>query len=143
MKNLYKIFTAIVFIGLISISVSAQKLSGDWKLVEAVKEGEKVVFQDEIKTTVSFGEESKMFGNAGCNRYTTEYALKDEQKIDFQPIISTKMACIGEAMKQENTFFNLIEKIEKYEITDDCLIFFDESKQNVLKFAPIKKQDRK
>ena len=135
MKNLYQIFTAVIFIGLMIISANAQTLKGNWKLVEAEMNGEKQVFKKEIKTNLSFGEENRMFGNSGCNRYSTVYILEGKGKIDFQPIISTKMACLGEAMKQENIFFSVIEKVEKYKIKGSYLIFFDRSRQNVLKFA--------
>jgi putative lipoprotein len=134
MKNLYQIFTAVIFIGLILISANAQTLKGNWKLVEAEMNGEKVVFKEKIKTNLSFGEKNRMFGNSGCNRYSTVYILQ-AGKIDFQPIISTKMACGGEAMKQENTFFSVIDKVEKYKIKGNYLIFFDKSQRNVLKFA--------
>lgn len=134
MKNLYQIFTAVIFIGLMIISANSQTLKGNWKLVEAEMNGEKVIFKREIKTNLSFGEENRMFGNSGCNRYSTVYILEG-RKIDFQPIISTKMACGGEAMKQENTFFGVINKVEKYKIKGNYLIFFDKSQQNVLKFA--------
>lgn len=134
MKNLYRIFTTVIFIGLMTISANAQILKGNWKLVEAEMNGKKVIFKKEIKTNLSFGEENRMFGNSGCNRYSTVYILEG-RKIDFQPIISTKMACGGEAMKQENTFFSVIEKVEKYKIKGNYLIFFDKSQQNVLKFA--------
>jgi heat shock protein HslJ len=133
-KNLYQIFTAVIFVGLMIISANAQTLKGNWKLVEAEINGEEVVFNEEIKTNLSFGEENRMFGNSGCNRYSTVYILEG-RKIDFQPIISTKMACGGEAMKQENTFFSVIEKVERYKIKGNYLIFFDKSQQNVLKFA--------
>ena len=134
MKNLYQIFTAVIFIGLIIISANAQTLKGNWKLVEAEMNGEKVIFKKEIKTNLSFGEENRMFGNSGCNRYSTVYILEGRE-IDFQPIISTKMACGGEAMKQENIFFGVIDKVEKYKIKGNYLIFFDKSRQNILKFA--------
>ncbi len=137
MKNLYRIFTAVIFIGLMIISANAQTLKGNWKLVEAEMNGEKVIFKKEIKTNLSFSEENRMFGNSGCNRYSTVYILKGRKKIDFQPIISTKMACGGEAMKQENTFFSVIEKVEKYKIKGNHLIFFDKSQQNVLEFARV------
>ena len=52
------------------------------------------------------------------------------------------MACLeGDLMKQENTFFDVISKTGKYKIRGNYLILFDESKQNVLKFARVEKQD--
>lgn len=120
---------------------NAQTLDGNWKLVEARTGGEKVVFKEKIKTNLSFGEENRMFGNSGCNRYSTVYNLTGKRRIDFEPVISTKMACFGEAMKQENIFFGVIEKVEKYKIKGNYLIFFDKSRQNVLRFTRFAEQN--
>lgn len=136
MKSFYKIFIVSIFIGLMLVSANAQDLDGNWKLVSAKKDGEKVVYQSEIKTTLNFGEENRMSGNSGCNGYGTIYTLSGKKGIEFEPIISTKMACLdGDYMKQEKTFFSVISKTNKYKIKGDLLIFFDKDRQNVLKFA--------
>lgn len=136
MKFIYKTLIVGIFAGLMLTGANAQSLSGEWKLSKAVRDGEKIVFSKEIKTTLLFGEENRMSGNAGCNRFSTVYSLIEDKKIDFEPIISTKMACLDEElMKQERCFFDIIGKTEIYEIKEDCLIFSDESKKNVLIFA--------
>jgi len=139
MKNIYKILTAVMLFGLMLTAASAQALKGEWKLVEAKSGGEKVVYTEEIHTTVSFGENNGMSGNSGCNRYSTSYVLTGK-KIKFNPIISTKMACEGERMKQENTFFSVIEKTNRYKIKGDYLTFYDRSSRNVLKFRLVSGQ---
>ncbi len=135
MKYIHQILTAVIFFGLTLTAANAQTLKGDWKLVEAQSNGEKVVYTEEIRTTVSFGENGGMFGNSGCNRYSTSYKLTGK-KIQFNPIISTKMACDGERMKQESTFFSVIEKVKYYKTAGEYLIFYDKSSRNILKFAP-------
>jgi len=143
MKLFYRAFMAILFVNLIFVgAANAQKLKGEWKLVQAKQDGKAVVFKDEIKTTAVFGKENRMSGNAGCNRYSTTYTLENTKKIRFEPIISTKMACLDDDfMKQESTFFSVMEKVEKYKIKGNHLTFFDDSKQNVLKFARVYKRN--
>ena len=136
MKNITRIFTAIVIGGLMFAAASAQELKGEWKLVEAVSGGEKVVYNEEIRTTAVFGANNALGGNSGCNRYSTTYKITGE-RIEFSPIISTKMACPGERMKQETLFFGIMEKVKNYKTQDGFLIFYDKSKKNVLKFAPV------
>lgn len=142
MKNIFRIFTAILFAGLMFTAANAQLQAAEWKLVEAKSDGEEVVLDEGIKTTLSYGPGMAMFGNAGCNRYSTTYKIRGEN-IEFAPIISTKMACADERMKQETTFFAIIEKVKKREIKDDYLFFYDESKRNVLKFKFVLKEDPK
>ncbi|CAN5403083.1 hypothetical protein BH20ACI1_BH20ACI1_18420 [soil metagenome] len=141
LKKSIRIFGAILLLGLMFIGINAQTLEGEWKLVKAEQNGEKVTFNQEIKTNLVFGEENRMFGNAGCNRYSTTYKIEEKGSIGFQPTISTKMACSDEdLMKQESTFFSVIDKITKYKIKGNYLILYDESKQNILKFARISKK---
>lgn len=141
LQKTVQIFSAILLIGLMFIGIKAQTLEGEWKLVKATQDGEKSVFNSEIKTNLVFGEENRMSGNAGCNRYSTTYKIEGKGSISFQPTISTKMACSDEnLMKQENAFFSLIDKVTKHKVRGNYLIFFDESNQNILKFARISKQ---
>jgi heat shock protein HslJ len=88
-----------------------------------------------------FGEENRLSGNAGCNRYSTRYALENKNQIKFQPIVSTRMACLdNDFMKQEHTFFEVMEKVRKYKIQGNQLIFMDTKGQNTLRFARLSKQ---
>ncbi len=140
LKKSMQIFNSILLICLMFISINAQALEGEWKLIKATQDGANVVFDGDIKTNLNFGEKNRMSGNAGCNRYSTTYKIEKKGNINFQPTISTKMACSDEnLMKQENTFFNLIDKVTKYTYKGNYLIFFDESKQNTLKFTRISK----
>ena len=143
MKKFYRAFLTILFVNLMFVgAANAQKLEGEWKLVQVKQEGKEVVFKDEIKTTAVFGKENRMSGNAGCNRYSTTYALENKGKISFEPIISTRMACLDDDfMKQESTFFGVMEKVKKYQYKGNSLTFFDDSKQNVLKFLRVYKQN--
>lgn len=139
MKRIYQILTAVALFGLTLTAANAKNLKGEWKLVEAASNGEKVVYTEEIKTSLSFGENNKMSGNSGCNRYSTSYKPAGK-KISFSPIISTKMACDGERMKQENAFFGVIEKVKYYKMEGEYLIFYDKSSRNILKFALVSNQ---
>ena len=138
MRNLYRIFSVIILLNFMFITASAQKLPGEWKLVEARQNGVKVPLGREIKTNLIFGDKNRLTGNAGCNRYSTVYRLENKSRIKFQPIVSTRMACVDDNfMKQENTFFSVMEKIEKYKIKGNQLIFFDSNERNVLRFARV------
>jgi heat shock protein HslJ len=119
-----------------SFVASAQKLEGKWKLTEAKLNGRKVSLGREIKTNLAFGNENHVSGNAGCNRYSTAYTLESKNRIKFQPIISTRMACLNEnLMRQETTFFEIMGKTRKYKIKGNYLIFSDLGERNELRFA--------
>lgn len=121
---------------------SAQQLGGEWKLVEATQNGRRVYLGRDIKTSAIFGENNRMSGNAGCNRYSTTYNANGRNRIVFQPIISTKMACAdNNYMKQESTFFSVIEKTDRYRLNRNYLTFYDARERNILKFVRAYKQN--
>ena len=141
MKNLYRTFLIIILINLMLIVANAQKLGGEWKLIEAKQNGKNVSFGSEIRTNLIFGEENRISGNGGCNRYSSAYKLTGKNRIKFEPIISTRMACLeGDFMNQEATFFEDMKKVEKYQIKGNFLILSDAPKQNVLRFTRVVKQ---
>ena len=144
MKNSYRIFSAIFLAVLMftaaAAAAHAQKLGGEWKLVEARQNGRKVYLGRQIKTNVIFGEGNRMSGNAGCNRYSTTYTLRGRNRISFEPIIATKMACAdNNFMKQESTFFSIMETVVRHRVREDYLIFSDAEERNVLRFARVSK----
>ena len=141
MKKLHRTFLIILLIDSVVIIANGQKLEGEWKLVQAKQNGKNISLGRNIRTNLIFGEGNRMSGNAGCNHYSTTYTLRSKNEIKFEPIISTRMACLdNNFMKQESTFFGIIEKVGKYQIKGNYLIFFDTSKQNVLRFTRVFKQ---
>ena len=141
MKNLQRIFSGLLLLVLrcaAAPAVYAQKLEGSWRLVEARQNGRRVTLGRDIRTSAVFAAESRLSGNAGCNRYSTAYTLAGRNRIAFEPIISTKMACTdNNYMKQESTFFGVMEKVVKYKIQDNQLIFSDARERNTLRFARV------
>ncbi|MBN8843622.1 MAG: META domain-containing protein [Sphingomonadales bacterium] len=57
-------------------------------------------------TSLSF-DGTRISGSAGCNRFSGSYTA-DGRKLTAGPLMSTKMACPGAGMAQENAFFKLM-----------------------------------
>src|SRR5688572_19391649 len=128
MKNLYKLFSEAVLLSLMFTAAAAQKLQGEWKLVEARAAAGRVYLGRTVKTSLIFAGENRLSGNAGCNRYSTAYRLERNNGNKFEPIISTRKACLdNNFMKQETTFFTLMEKVAKFRIKGNELILSDQS----------------
>ena len=140
MKNLYRDFLIIILINSVFIVARAQNLSGKWKLIEAKQNGKAVDLGREIKTNLIFGDENRISGNGGCNRYSSTYKLESKNEIKFAPVISTRMACLeNNLMSLEQTFFEVLGKTEKYQVKGKYLIFSDKAKKNVLRFVKVEK----
>lgn len=72
-----------------------------WKLEDMNKAG--VI--DGSNMTLSFDDEGRLFGNAGCNNYSGSYTLEGENLSVSPHLISTMRACIAESMMQQETNF--------------------------------------
>lgn len=69
--------------------------------------------------TLQFNSNDKIGGNAGCNQYGGNYALKDNQ-ISFSGIMATKMACTP-GMKTENKFLEVLNHANEIVMSGDKL----------------------
>src|SRR3712207_2082477 len=56
------------------------------------------------RLTLVLGENGQASGSGGCNSFTTTYRLQSQERIDFGPIASTRMACEPERMEQETRY---------------------------------------
>jgi heat shock protein HslJ len=52
-------------------------------------------------------------GNSGCNSFTASYELNQE-RLEFGPIASTRMACEPAAMEQEARFLSILAAVRSY-----------------------------
>ena len=77
------------------------------------------------KAFIRFDEEKKSGGgNGGCNSFGSTLTVTKDS-IDINHIFSTKMYC--EAFQQaENSFFNLLDKANRYNIQDKTLQLFQD-----------------
>jgi heat shock protein HslJ len=58
-------------------------------------------------TSMHFGKDGRISGNAGCNSFGGSYTLEDDT-LTVGQVVSTKMACLGPGMKQESAVFAIL-----------------------------------
>lgn len=78
--------------------------------------------------TINF-KDGQISGNAGCNRYSAEYTVSQNQ-ISFGLTLSTKMYCPN--MEIEKAYFNCLSKVKTYQLLGDKLTFFDENNDELM-----------
>jgi len=65
--------------------------------------------------------EKRAQGNGGCNQYSGPYALAGSS-LTFGEIISTKRACVQEALNQQETaFFGVLSRVNRYTVSGSTL----------------------
>jgi heat shock protein HslJ len=72
--------------------------------------------------TLQFTDETQVLGSGGCNSYGGSYTV-DGERITFNEIASTEMACLEDGvMAQESVFYAALAAATTYERTDSQLI---------------------
>ena len=72
----------------------------EWRPVEI----EGVEVAEDVETFIRFGEDGKVEGNGGCNRFFGSVEI-DGETLAFGPLAATKMLCPGPASETEDRFF--------------------------------------
>ena len=96
-------------------------LEGHWIL----KSGVGTQLLPNTKITAEF-KDGKLSGSGGCNRYNASYTVEPldqtSGKIQIPGIASTKVFCSEEINAQESSYFQAIEQVSEYNLTDEGLI---------------------
>ena len=74
-----------------------------------------------VVSTVRFGGDGRVTGDAGCNRFGGSYAL-DGDRLEIGPLAATKRMCPDEIMTQEDRFLELLGNPLSVELTPDGLL---------------------
>lgn len=71
-------------------------------------------------------------GNGGCNNYSGVIEGLTPNTIQFSKIVSTKKACLNKNI--ENEYYELLNKVNTYQIKGVNLIFYNKEGQKILSF---------
>lgn len=105
------------------VSAPRGSIVGDWKTRTAG-----------VKQTVTFDDEGRVYGDAGCNRFTGGYTVAKDGTLEIGPLASTMMFCEGK-MDAEAAFLNKLQNVVSYQATDTRLKLFTPKDVMVLKPA--------
>ena len=96
-------------------------LEGQWLL----KSGVVPQLLPDTEITAVFMD-GKLSGKGGCNQYNASYTVEPldqtSGKIQIQGITSTKMSCGDEINAQEGSYFQALEQVREYSLTDEGLV---------------------
>ena len=88
-----------------------------------------------LTITLTLDPTSKLYGSAGCNRYTSSYRVIEYQ-LSIGPIGSTRMMCPQDVMDQEHAYLRALGLVSRYELEQDSLRLYYEGSSQVLLFRP-------
>lgn len=107
-----------------------------WKLIEL--NGKEVVLgknQDFAPHLTLKNENSRVFGQGGCNSFQGSHEISEGNKIKFSKMASTKMFC--DYMETEQALFNVLEIAENYSVKNDTVTLKNAAMISLAKFQLI------
>lgn len=106
-----------------------------WTLIGL--EGDQIPTAPDIKREIGMllsGQNSRVTGFSGCNRFMGQFELKDEE-LKFSKLAGTRMACLPPAMELENRVLSMLAATTTYKIEDNVL-FLLEGTKTLAEFKP-------
>jgi heat shock protein HslJ len=100
--------------------------------------GDKAI-DNNIITTLVFGDDNKISGNGGCNNYFGTYDLYSIG-ITISDIGSTRKMCSEEIMEQEMTYLDILGKAKSIKFNDYKLEIDSTAEITSIKFIQEKNQ---
>lgn len=98
----------------------AVRLTGTQWILEDL--GGKPVITDS-RATLTFPETGRVAGNGSCNQFTGTAEIS-ASAIKLGPLASTRMACIGEASRQEAEYLKALEGAQHFEVKEGRLYLY-------------------
>jgi heat shock protein HslJ len=71
---------------------------------------------DRSHLTITFGEDGRAYGNAGCNHWFASYNLTGQQ-LSFVAAGSTRKMCAPALMEQEARFLDSLGKVQRWDVS--------------------------
>lgn len=80
--------------------------------------------QGERARYISFAGSGRVFGFAGCNRFTGTFTQKDHELV-ISPLATTRMACPPDIMQKERDFLDLLARVRGAHVDHTLLMLLD------------------
>jgi heat shock protein HslJ len=135
-KELFTFIPLVIVLSLVTSTASAGQdeiLSGRSWVAEDIN-GKAVM--DMLQTTLEFGEDGKVGGNAGCNRYFGSVKIEGD-KIEFGPLGATRKMCPESIMNQEDAFFKSVPEVVRWRIENGLLFLYSDGDSPILRLSEI------
>jgi len=117
----------------IVLTIANPFLKTQWRLEQYMQpSGQLTAVLQKTKITAEF-EGTKITGNAGCNRYSGSYQLKNKSEISFPGHMhSTMMACSTEISIQEQHYLMALSSVVRYQLEQNRLMLLNDEQQTIL-----------
>ncbi|HRQ31591.1 MAG TPA: META domain-containing protein [Anaerolineales bacterium] len=133
MKKILKLLFAAMFALAACAPAMPASIVGEWTLESYGDPSNPTLVAPDIDATVVF-DVDRLSGNVGCNQFNGGYML-DGDRISFDPLASTKMACMGAAGDQEAAVLRAFAGAATFSLNDAALTITSEDGASVVVFT--------
>ncbi|UXZ55090.1 META domain-containing protein [Halomonas sp. 7T] len=133
MKLTHKLSLAALLLGTVALTgcatqdatVNDEPLENTyWKLLSVGEHAAVTTDQASEAHLVLHTEESRLAGSTGCNRLMGQYE-RDDDRLSFGQLATTRMACPSEAMMQEQHVLEALNETARWQIEGKTLTLID------------------
>ena len=101
-------------------------LDRDWQLESLGAVGEEKPILRATKIALRFHDDGTLDGFSGCNTYRTTYRTGAAGEISVRALNRTADECTEGITRQEETYLDVLRRVESYEVHEDQLLLFYE-----------------
>jgi heat shock protein HslJ len=83
------------------------------------------------RRSVTFGEDGRVSGHAGCNTFTGSYTHTGVD-LKIGPLATTRKMCGEMRMKQEQAWLDMLARTDSYRLSEDRLRLMDARNQEII-----------
>ena len=118
-----------------AVPVLAILLGGAGDAMAAMAAIAGATWQSEGAATLKVEADGQVSGSTGCNRFSGSAELGNGMTIRFGPLATTKMACKGPRMAEEQAFLAALENARSFRFEAGNLLLLDGSGAVVATFS--------
>ncbi|WP_404471131.1 META domain-containing protein [Vreelandella venusta] len=107
-----------------------------WKLIAVGDHTAVTTDQAREAHLVLHTEESRLAGSTGCNRLMGQYE-RDDDRLSFGQLATTRMACSSEAMTQEQHVLDALNETARWQIEGKTLTLIDTENEARARFEAV------
>ncbi|MDY7115532.1 META domain-containing protein [Halomonas sp. SSL-5] len=107
-----------------------------WKLVTVGEHQAVTIDEAREAHLVLHAEDARLAGSTGCNRMMGDYE-RDGDRLTFDQVATTMMACPGEVMELEREFLDALGEIASWQVEAENLTLLDDEGEARARFEAV------
>ena len=136
MKTHFSLAVLVLLVGCAGSSTVGSPSPGSvtgtvWRLVEL--DGNRLT--SGIVATVELSKDGRVVGRGSCNRFSGAVAISGD-RIEFGPLVSTKMSCGDAADEQERRYLEVLKNAVRFAFDEPALLVYSLAADKPLRFVP-------